>query len=198
MWVVKIGGSLNRDALLPQWLELLGTLGRGRVVLVPGGGAFADEVRAAQRHWSFDDVAAHNMAVLGMAQTAMLLRGLAPALQPVLREADFRKVLRQGGTALWMPLQLLREQADELTSWEVTSDSLALWLARRLNAERLVLVKSCEMDAAASFGELAQAGALDGRFAALAADAAFPIELLHRGELERMRALLIGEHVCAM
>ena len=24
MWVVKLGGSLNQDASLPQWLDLLG------------------------------------------------------------------------------------------------------------------------------------------------------------------------------
>lgn len=198
MWVVKIGGSLNRDPLLPQWLELLGTLGRGRVVLVPGGGGFADEAREAQRHWSFDDVAAHNMAVLGMAQTAMMLRGLAPALQPALREADIRRVLRQGGTALWLPLQLLREQPDELTSWDVSSDSLALWLARRLNAERLVVVKSCELEPGRPLAALGEAGVLDGRFAAMAADAAFPIELLHRAELDRMQALLLDERACTM
>lgn len=198
MWVVKIGGSLNRDALLPRWLELLATLGRGRVVVVPGGGAFADQAREAQRHWDFDDVAAHNMAVLGMAQTAMMLRGLAPALEPALREADLRRVLRQGGTALWLPLQLLREQPDELTSWEVSSDSLALWLARRLNAERLVLVKSCEIAPDRSFAALGEAGVLDARFAALAAEAAFPIELLNREEVGRMQALLLDERACAM
>ena len=27
MWVVKIGGSLNHDPLLPQWLGMLSQLG---------------------------------------------------------------------------------------------------------------------------------------------------------------------------
>ena len=70
MWVVKLGGSLNGDPLLAQWLELLVQLGGGRVTVVCGGGGFADEVRRAQSHWHFDDVPAHNMAVLAMAQTA--------------------------------------------------------------------------------------------------------------------------------
>ena len=67
MWVVKIGGSLNTDPLLPEWLELLVQLGGGRVTLVCGGGAFANEVRRAQARWRFDDLAAHNMAVTSMA-----------------------------------------------------------------------------------------------------------------------------------
>ena len=193
MWVVKLGGSLNRDPLLPQWLELLSTLGRGRVAVVPGGGSFADQAREVQAHWRFDDVAAHNMAILAMAQTAMLLRALDPALQPAVRDADIHRSLRQGRTALWMPLELLRERPDELTSWDVSSDSLALWLARRLNAERLIVVKSCELDARWSLRQFTEAGVLDRRFASLAEGAAFPIDLVHREDLQRVRSLLVGE-----
>jgi aspartokinase-like uncharacterized kinase len=193
MWVVKLGGSLNRDALLVRWLELLSTLGRGRVAVVPGGGGFADQAREAQAHWGFDDVAAHNMAILAMAQTAMLLRALSPALQPAMRDADIRRSLRQGRTALWVPLELLRERPDELTNWNVSSDSLALWLARRLNAERLIVVKSCELDAGLSLQQCTEAGVLDRRFASLAEGAAFPIDLVHREDLQRVRSLLMGE-----
>ena len=50
MWVVKLGGSLTGDPLLPQWLALLAQLGGGRVTVVCGGGRFADEVRHAQAH----------------------------------------------------------------------------------------------------------------------------------------------------
>lgn len=196
MWVVKLGGSLNRDALLPQWLELLSTLGRGRVTVVPGGGAFADQAREAQAHWRFDDVAAHNMAILAMAQTAMLLRALQPALQPATRDAEIRRSLRQGRAALWVPLELLRDRPDELTSWEVSSDSLALWLARRLNAERLIVVKSCEVDAELSLRQCTEAGVIDRRFSSWAEGAAFPIDLVHREDLERVRSLLMNGGDC--
>jgi aspartokinase-like uncharacterized kinase len=193
MWVVKMGGSLGRDPALPQWLELLTQLGGGRVTLVAGGGAFADEARRAQSHWSFGDVAGHNMAVLAMAQTAWLLRALNPRLQPAHSEADIRRILRKGQTALWMPLEMLRETPDDSTSWDVTSDSLALTLARRLNAERLIVVKACEIEGSPSFEQLSQAGVLDQRFPALAKDAAFPIEVVNKDELARMRAMLLGD-----
>lgn len=194
MWVVKLGGSVARDAeLLPLWLELLVEHGGGRVIVVPGGGVFADEVRAAQRTWGFDDRVAHNMAVLAMAQTAMLMQGLNPALQPALNESQIRQTLRRLRPALWVPLELLRQTPDELTNWDVTSDSLAVWLARRLNAERLIVVKSCEVrdDEEHDWPALAAAGVVDRGFAGFAADAPFPIGLLNKGELERMRSLLI-------
>jgi aspartokinase-like uncharacterized kinase len=193
MWIVKLGGSLCADPVLPQWLDLLAQLGGGRVTLVGGGGTFANEVRRLQSHWQFNDLAAHNMAVLAMAQTAYQLHALNPALQLATRKTDIPDLLRQGKTALWLPLELRRDQADERTNWDVTSDSLALDLARRLNAERMVVIKSCRIEPKATLAQLSEEGVVDKRFASLAEGAAFPIEILHKDELDAMRALLFGE-----
>ena len=193
MWVVKIGGSLNTDPLLPEWLELLVQLGGGRVTLVCGGGAFADEVRRAQARWRFDDLAAHNMAVLAMAQSAYMAWGLNPKLQLATNEAEIRKVLHGGHTALWLPNEWLRSEPDGHTNWDNTGDSIALDLARSLNAERLVVVKSCAIEPAAGLPALAEAGILDRRFVGLADGVAFPIDVIQRAELARMRGLLLGE-----
>lgn len=192
MWVVKLGGSLAEGDRLPEWLALLATVGRGRVVVVPGGGRFADEVRTAQRHWQFDDVAAHNMAVLAMAQTAMMMRSLVGTLEPVLTTAEVRQVLRRGGTALWMPMQALRDQPDELTSWDVTSDSLALWLARQLNAERLTLVKSCAIEPRWDVAEWAARGIVDAAFEPMARHAGLAIDVLSSDQVETLRSWLTG------
>jgi 5-(aminomethyl)-3-furanmethanol phosphate kinase len=193
MWVVKLGGSLNNDPLLPEWLDLLATLGGGRVTIVCGGGAFADEVRQAQAHWHFDDLAAHNMAVLAMAQSAYLAHGLQPALRLAENLADIRSVLHAGRTALWLPIGERRGQPGADTNWDVTSDSMALDLARRLNAERMVIVKACAINPAATLADLSGAAILDRRFAAIAAGAACGIDVLQRTELARMRSLLLGE-----
>ncbi|MBZ8139527.1 aspartate kinase [Rubrivivax gelatinosus] len=193
MWVVKLGGSVIDDALFPQWLALLSQLGGGRVTLVCGGGGFADQVRRAQARWQFEDLPAHNMAVLAMAQTAYLAQALEPRLRLAASKAQIRAVLHAGQTALWLPLEWVRDKPGPHTTWETSSDSLALDLARKLNAERLVVVKSCAVDPAATLAELGQSGVLDGMFATVAKDAAFPIDVVHRAELERMRALLLDE-----
>ena len=158
MWIIKLGGSLAQDPRLPGWLQMLAELGGGRVVVVPGGAAFADAVRASQAHWHFDDLAAHNMAVLAMAQTAHLFHALEPRLLLASGEDEIRRALRAGQVALWMPLALLRDAPDQLTSWEVTSDSLALWLARQQNAERLVVVKACRVQPHLTLAELTRRG----------------------------------------
>jgi aspartokinase-like uncharacterized kinase len=192
MWIVKLGGSLTSNPQLPAWLSLLADCGGGRVIVVCGGGAFGDAVRHAQAHWRFDDLNAHNMAILAMAQTAYLMHGLNPALQLVRTKTDIRRVLHKGQTALWLPFELQRERGTAQTNWDVTSDSIALELAQRLNAERLVVVKSCAIDPRLSLAQLTEAGIVDRSFGGLSEGAAFPIDIVRHDELERVRGLLLG------
>lgn len=179
-------------ATLRDWLAMLAEAGAGRVVIVPGGGRFADAVREAQAQWRFNDLAAHNMAVLAMAQTAHLLCALHPALQRCDHEADIATALRHGRVAVWSPLELQRDQADADTHWGVTSDSLALGLAQRLGAARLVLVKSCAIDPALTLAQLGERGIVDSEFAARAASAGVQLNIVHQGALEATRSALLA------
>lgn len=196
MWVVKLGGSLGCDPMLPQWLDLLAQLGGGRVTVVCGGGAFAEEARHLQGYWQFDDLAAHNMAVLAMVQTAYQLNALNPGLRLAASLPEIRRVLDRGQTALWQPFELQSQHAHKATNWSHTSDSIALELACQLNAERLVVVKSCAIDAGLSLAHQRLTGVLDSGFAALSAEVAFPISLLHKADLAGMRALLLDGARC--
>lgn len=177
-------------APLRDWLAMLAEAGAGRVVIVPGGGRFADAVREAQAQWRFDDLAAHNMALLAMAQTAHLLCALHPALQRCDREADIATALRHGRVAVWSPLDAQRDQADADTHWGVTSDSLALGLAQRLGAQRLVLVKSCAIDPALTLAQLGERGIVDSAFAVRAAGASCAIDVVHHSAIGVVQAAL--------
>jgi aspartokinase-like uncharacterized kinase len=192
MWIVKLGGSLGRDPVLKEWLETLIELGSGRVVIVPGGGGFADEVRAQQDLWRFDDLAAHNMAVLAMAQMALMMQGICPALALATSDNDVRRAVQQARVPVWLPFEVLREQRDTLTHWGVTSDSLAAWLANRLNAEGLMLVKACSIEPAMGLAECAAAGIVDEEFARFTRDAAYAVTLLNSADLPRVHALLLN------
>ena len=133
------------------------------------------------------------MAVLAMAQTAYQVNAMNPGLLLATSKSDIRRVLHKGQTALWLPLEWQRDQPDAQTNWEVTGDSIALDLARRLNAERMVLVKSCNVDPRIPLAQLSEEGIVDKRFASMADGASFPIEIIHKNDLNRMRAMLFGE-----
>ncbi|WP_250436157.1 MULTISPECIES: aspartate kinase [unclassified Caballeronia] len=192
MWVVKIGGSLSHDPALREWLTRLWEVGGGRVVIVPGGGDFADAVRQYQQEWHFDDLAAHNMCLLAMAQYAILMQGVVPELVLASNEDRIRRALRDGRVAVWVPTDLMRSTPDSMTNWETTSDSLAAWLSTSLNAERLMIVKSCEVEANAPLEALASKGILDRRFADYVRDANYVVEVLSKSDVGVMRDRLLN------
>jgi 5-(aminomethyl)-3-furanmethanol phosphate kinase len=119
----------------------LARLARTRLlVVVPGGGPFADAVRRADRGFVLGDTAAHWMAILAMDQYAYLLGRLAGDAA-VVRSP---RAVRRGRLNILAPSGWLL-RADPLPhSWQVTSDSLAAWIAGALRARRLVLVKDVD------------------------------------------------------
>jgi dihydroneopterin aldolase len=138
--VVKLGGSYAGSAALHGWLDALAACA-GHAVLVPGGGPFADAVRAAQRSLGFDDRTAHHMALIAMEQYGCALASLGRKVVPAASAAALVRALRQRKVPVWVPTRMALAAADVPCSWDVTADSLAAWLAGRLRAERVLLVK---------------------------------------------------------
>ena len=142
MWVVKLGGSLLGSPELVKWLEVLTRHGDGKIVIVPGGGIFADAVRESQKLSNCSDAVAHKMAVMAMDQYAVLMTGLNPALVAAESELEIAERGWQHRAIVWMPSKMVCADETIPANWQVTSDSLAAWLASRLNAQQLILVKS--------------------------------------------------------
>jgi (4-(4-[2-(gamma-L-glutamylamino)ethyl]phenoxymethyl)furan-2-yl)methanamine synthase len=138
--VVKVGGGLlEHDGALSAVLAVINR--SARTLIVPGGGPFADAVRDADRTVGLGDDAAHWMAVLAMDQYAELLVTQLPRGERVasLREAE--AAIAAGRLPVLAPSRWLR-QADPLPhSWDVTSDSIAAWVAGEAGASTLILVK---------------------------------------------------------
>jgi aspartokinase-like uncharacterized kinase len=141
--VVKIGGSL---AAFPQVLDTIcsaiGTAAPGRrLVIVPGGGPFAEAVRQFDCGAGLSPDAAHWMAILGMDQYAHVLADRIPGAVLVEEPGSIAEALGQGGVVVLAPSRWMRS-ADVLPhTWDVTSDSIAAFVAGALDAGRLILVK---------------------------------------------------------
>jgi 5-(aminomethyl)-3-furanmethanol phosphate kinase len=173
--VVKLGGSYAQSSLLRLWLQAI-ERHAGRVVLVPGGGPFADCVRTAQAWMGFDEAAAHEMALLGMAQYGRALVSLGSCMRMADDIAAIRAALRDQQVPVWSPLRLILPASDVAASWNVTSDSLAVWLAGRLAADSVVIVKH-RAGRGTSVASLVAEGLLDLAFPDFLADFAGPVFL---------------------
>ena len=160
MIVVKLGGSLAFSPLLRRWLLAI-EAARGKVVVVPGGGPFADAVRATQPAMGLNDKPAHDMALLAMAQYGIALASLSTTLVLADSRPSVEAALWRGRIPVWSPWPMLRDAPDIPASWDVTSDSLALWLAHLLSVPRVLMVKRRCAPAGASAQQLAAAGLLD-------------------------------------
>lgn len=171
MRVVKLGGSLADWDGLPDLLAALPGLG---VAVVPGGGPFADQVRTAQERWRFDQRTAHLMAIQAMTQFGRMLVALEPRMRAARSPDQVRTITLTGSSCIWLPdADDLAGQDDIPASWEVTSDSLAAWLAKRIDASDLILLKSCDITEPTSIGALSEAGIVDRALPALAAEGRF-------------------------
>ena len=194
MWVVKLGGSLAGMPRLRAWLALLARATRP-LVIVPGGGPFADQVRNSQREWSFDDPTAHRMAILGMEQFGHMLVGLQDGLYAASSQAEIYRLARSGAIPVWLPSKMSLGSKELPEDWSVTGDSLAAWLAKVLEANTLVLVKSAEpRPGTVSVGELQELGIVDRMLNKLIADTRFDTWCISSAQLDVMaKALVDGQ-----
>ncbi|MBU4267161.1 MAG: hypothetical protein L6243_01670 [Candidatus Altiarchaeales archaeon] len=121
--VVKVGGSLCRDqGVLERLCDELNEM--GGILVVPGGGEFADTVRGIDREFRLDERIAHRLAILAMQQTGVLI-------------GEFFK-------GEIFDCAALLDDENLKASWDVTSDSIAAYIAKERGAKRLIILKDVD------------------------------------------------------
>jgi aspartokinase-like uncharacterized kinase len=140
--LVKVGGSL---AMYPQSLRSLcsklAILSKVLPILIlPGGGEFADTVRTVDKRFSLTNVASHKMAILAMDQYGLLLTDLHKDFIWITELREVQNSFNSGKVPVILPSKLLFSCDPLENAWSVTSDSIALWIASQLHASKLLLV----------------------------------------------------------
>jgi len=172
--VAKVGGSLL------DWPELPGRLADAldrwrdsRLILLAGGGAAADAVRALDRAHHLGDGPAHALALRALDLTAHALAAIVPVLDVVESPDDCGPVWRAGRLPVLAARRWL--EAEERAgrglphSWDVTSDSIAAYLACRLGPSALVLLKSAPLPPGTDRATAARLGLVDPAFPTISA-----------------------------
>jgi aspartokinase-like uncharacterized kinase len=141
--LLKVGGSLGRSTALSPLMQRIALLARRRrLLVVPGGGVFADLVREQMARLRIDERTAHHMALLAMDQYGLLLSSLSRRATGVdnLRAAEL--VAEAGRVPVLLASSMIQQETGLERSFRLTSDSIAACLAGRVGAAHLVLLKS--------------------------------------------------------
>jgi len=134
MIVVKLGGSLmhRAKALVNEIIEYSNEAVE-KILIVPGGAIFADTVRRVNASAQ----ASHWMAILAMEQYGYYLGNGTGATLVDNLDID------RNGTYILLPYNLLKKKDELPHSWDVTSDTIAAWVALQLGAR---FVKATDVD----------------------------------------------------
>ena len=133
--VVKIGGSL-----FPEYaIDLAKRLENTGSVIVLGGGEFANLIRRYDSEMEFSDEANHWTAIDCMEIIAKLVNDKVDSARLAYTLDEVHEISNEGFTPIFVVSEFLREEDPFECSWDVTSDSIAAYVAHLLNANLLIV-----------------------------------------------------------
>jgi aspartokinase-like uncharacterized kinase len=139
--VIKVGGSLAETpgVLKELCVEVSQIAKKYSILVIPGGGKFADAVRELDSKFALPAAISHKMAILAMDQYGLLLSHLIPDGCTCESLQDAKRLIKSGGVTVFLPSKSLSREDPFEPSWDVTSDSIAAYFAIKLKAKKLIL-----------------------------------------------------------
>lgn len=171
--LIKLGGSLlnvpNLGIQLRRWLDANVP---PESLLIVGGGALADVIRALDQNHRLSDEAAHALAIKCMATNTHLVCHLLPNSKIIETPADMVKAWVEQQTPLLLPGDLFWQTSQAARwvkpTWDFTSDSLAAAVALAMQADELILLKSANAPNQPHYATWSEQGLVDRCFPSLA------------------------------
>ncbi len=141
--VIKIGGSLmNHPYKLREILRRIsGIVEHRSVLIVPGGGSFADRIRDLHARKYLSNSNAHWLAIRCMDLNGSIMADIQSSLS-LYSGTDALDKWAKGESFIIQSYELLKSYDRLPHSWDVTSDSIALWTGIQGDAYRVILLKS--------------------------------------------------------
>ncbi|WEX91422.1 aspartate kinase (plasmid) [Sinorhizobium garamanticum] len=143
--VVKFGGSLMRNLetcrTVLAGLEHVRSAGH-RILVVPGGGLPDKVIEAVDAAHPLAAFTAHHACALAQDQTGYMITD--PAFSSNLAACstlgECRLLIKEGKIPVLLPSRILFALDPVEWSWDITSDSIAAWVAWLTNTEKLAIL----------------------------------------------------------
>lgn len=145
--IFKIGGKLienrnNLESTMNQLTQLYEQEIISKIIIIPGGGSYANFIRILDNELNLGDDLAHWMAVYSMNYNGIELNRNYPEIDCI---DDFKKLqVIKKKFCIFLPATYLRNNDDLPHNWEVTSDSIAFYIACKLQLNLCFLIKDID------------------------------------------------------
>ncbi|MFX1389716.1 MAG: hypothetical protein ACFE9Z_06625 [Promethearchaeota archaeon] len=145
--IFKIGGKIlenieNLNSTISQFKQLNIEKLLNKIILIPGGGSFANFIRKVYSELKFTEEIAHWMGIISMNYNGLELKNKFPELDII---ENFNKLKKSDKSIIvFLPYEFLKEQDKLPHSWDVTSDSIAILLAKELGLKECFLIKDVD------------------------------------------------------
>ena len=113
-----------------------------KIFIIPGGGSFANFVRKIDEELELGDDLAHWMAIYSMNCNGQILIKNYPDLETIDELKAFQDAKQM--FCVFLPYNFLRKDDNLPHNWNVTSDSIALYVANKLKLSYCFLIKNID------------------------------------------------------
>jgi hypothetical protein len=152
--LVKIGGSIlkNKEAITSTISQLTALQNKMKgfrnIIIIPGGGSYANLIRYIDKRLKIGDIMAHWEAILCMDKNAEDLHKQFPSTLLCEEFSELSEKIKENvkdsQLIIFKPFKYLYETDRLPHSWKVTSDSIALHIAFELALEKCFLIKNVD------------------------------------------------------
>lgn len=143
----KIGGKVlgNQSNLESTMTQLSQLYEQGillKIIIIPGGGSYANFIRLLEDKLNFGDDLAHWMAIYSMNYNGIELNRKYPEVNCIEDFITLQEVKKK--FCIFLPYRYLRNSDSLPHNWDVTSDSIAFYIACKLKLSKCFLIKDID------------------------------------------------------
>lgn len=145
--IFKIGGKIlensnNIKSTFSQLTQLFEKEILQKIIVIPGGGTLANFVRSLDDILEIGNDLAHWIAIYSMNYNGIILNRKYPNLESIDKLKTFQDAKQM--FCIFLPYSFLREDDTLPHNWDVTSDSIALYVANKLKLSQCFLIKNID------------------------------------------------------